>query len=238
MFNKLSNKLNNVSLLKIKFKMARKKNTTKNDLLTWYMEFVLDNNQQPKSVFSFAKENNFEEANFYKFYTSFEAIEEAVFSEFFHHTMSVLDKSEEYQNYDARNKLLSFYFTFFEILTANRSYVVYALNKTQKDLRKLKSLKSLRTNFTTYIEELNIDRIELKQETLEKIQNTSIKESSWVHLMITMKFWLDDASTSFEKTDIFIEKSINARFDLMDIKPLKSIIDFGKFILKEKVNFN
>ena len=56
--------------------MARKKNTTKNDLLTWYMEFVLDNNQQPKSVFSFAKENNFEEANFYKFYTSFEAIEE------------------------------------------------------------------------------------------------------------------------------------------------------------------
>ena len=224
--------------LKIKFKMARKKNTTKNDLLTWYMEFVLDNNQQPKSVFSFAKENNFEEANFYKFYTSFEAIEEAVFSEFFHHTMSVLDKSEEYQNYDARNKLLSFYFTFFEILTANRSYVVYALNKAQKDLRKLKSLKSLRTNFTTYIEELNIDRIELKQETLEKIQNTSIKESSWVHLMITMKFWLDDASTSFEKTDIFIEKSINARFDLMDIKPLKSIIDFGKFILKEKVNFN
>ena len=150
MFNKLANRLNNVSLPKIKPKMARKKNTTKNDLLTWYMEFVLDNNQQPKSVFSFAKENNFEEGNFYKFYTSFEAIEEAVFSEFFQHTMSVLDKSEEYQSYDARNKLLSFYFTFFEILTANRSYVVYALNKTQKELRKLKSLKSLRTNFTQH----------------------------------------------------------------------------------------
>jgi len=218
--------------------MARKKNITKDNIISWYMEFVLENNHQPKSVFSFAKENNFEEADFYKFYGSFETIEEAIFSEFFHHTLLILNKSEDYKNYDARNKLLSFYFTFFEILSANRSYVVYALKSVKKDLKKLKSLKTLKTEYTKYIEELNINRIELKQETLEKIQNTSIKESSWVHLMITMKFWLDDISPSFEKTDIFIEKSINARFDLMDIKPLKSIIDFGKFILKEKVNFN
>ena len=218
--------------------MTRKKKITKDNLISWYMEFVLENNHQPKSVFSFAKENNFEEADFYKFYGSFETIEEAIFSEFFNHTVKVLAKSEDYENYDARNKLLSFYFTFFEILTANRSYVVYALESAQKDLKKLKSLKSLRTDYTKYIEALNIDRIELKQETLEKIQSTSIKESSWIHLVITMKFWLDDVSPSFEKTDIFIEKSINARFDLMDIKPLQSIIDFGKFILKEKINFN
>jgi hypothetical protein len=218
--------------------MARKKNITKDNIISWYMEFVLENNHQPKSVFSFAKENNFEEADFYKFYGSFETIEDAIFSEFFHHTILILNKSEDYKNYDARNKLLSFYFTFFEILSANRSYVVYALKSVKKDLKKLKSLKTLKTEYTKYIEELNINRIELKQETLEKIQNTSIKESSWVHLIITMKFWLDDISPSFEKTDIFIEKSINARFDLMDIKPLESIIDFGKFILKEKVNFN
>jgi len=218
--------------------MARKKNITKDNIISWYMEFVLENNHQPKSVFSFAKENNFEEADFYKFYGSFETIGEAIFSEFFHNTVLILNKSEDYKNYDARNKLLSFYFTFFEILSANRSYIVYALKSVKKDLNKLKALKTLKTDFTKYIEELNINRIELKQETLEKIQNTSIKETSWVHLMITMKFWLDDISPSFEKTDIFIEKSINARFDLMDIKPLKSIIDFGKFILKEKVNFN
>ncbi|QTE22591.1 TetR family transcriptional regulator C-terminal domain-containing protein [Polaribacter cellanae] len=218
--------------------MARKKNITKDQLISWYMEFVLDNNHAPKSVFNFAKENNFEESDFYKFYSSFEAIEEAIFSEFFHHTLKVLHKSEEFETYDTRNKLLSFYFTFFEVLTANRSYVVYALKNDKKDIRKLKSLKHLRKEYTQFVEDLNIDRIELKQETLEKIQNTSIKESSWIHLLITLKFWLDDTSTSFEKTDIFIEKSINARFDLMDIKPLKSIIDFGKFILKEKVNFN
>ena len=60
--------------------MARKKNITKDNIISWYMEFVLENNHQPKSVFSFAKENNFEEADFYKFYGSFETIEDAIFS--------------------------------------------------------------------------------------------------------------------------------------------------------------
>ncbi len=218
--------------------MTRKKNITKDNLISWYMEHVLENNHQPKSIYSFAKENNFDETLFYNFYGSFNAIEEDIFSEFFYHTKTILVKSEDYKNYDVRNKLLSFYFTFFEVLTANRSYVVYAIENSKKDLKKLSALKKLRKNYTHFIEELNIDRIELKQETLEKVQNISIKESSWLHLLITVKFWLDDTSPSFEKTDIFIEKSINARFDLMDIKPLKSIIDFGKFILKEKVNFN
>ncbi|WP_298765970.1 TetR family transcriptional regulator C-terminal domain-containing protein [uncultured Polaribacter sp.] len=216
--------------------MARKKNITKDNLISWYMEFVLENNHQPKSVFSFAKENNFEESDFYKSYGSFEAIEESIFSEFFNNTIKVLAKSEEYPDYDARNKLLSFYFTFFEMLTANRSYVVYALKG--KDLKKLKNLKHLGKDFKTYVKNIGIEKIDLKEERLEKIQDKGIEESSWLHLLITMKFWLDDTSASFEKTDIFIEKSINARFDLMDIKPLKSIIDFGKFILKEKVNFN
>ncbi len=218
--------------------MTHEKNITKDNLISWYMEFVLENNHPPKSIFSFAKEHNFEEADFYKHFGNFTAIEEGIFSEFFHHTIKVLAKSDDYESYDTRNKLLSFYFTFFEILTANRSYVVYTLENVKKDLKKLKTLKFLKTDFTGFIEALNIERIELKQETLEKIQNNSIKESSWVHLLITIKFWLDDTSPSFEKTDIFIEKSINAKFDLMDIKPLKSIIDFGKFILKEKVNFS
>ena len=50
-----------------------------------------------------------------------------------------------------------------------------------------------------------------------------------------MKFWLDDSSASFEKTDIYIEKSVKATFELLNIAPVDSLIDFGKFIFKEKV---
>jgi tetracycline repressor-like protein len=53
-----------------------------------------------------------------------------------------------------------------------------------------------------------------------------------------MKFWIDDTSPSFEKTDIYIEKSVQASFDLIDTTPLKSLIDFGKFLYKEKIHSN
>jgi hypothetical protein len=53
-----------------------------------------------------------------------------------------------------------------------------------------------------------------------------------------MKFWMDDSSASFEKTDIFIEKSVNASFELMNIKPIQSLVDLGKFILKENFKTN
>ena len=218
--------------------MARKKIVKKQDLVSMYMEFVLENDHPPKSIFSFAKENNFEEANFYEFFGSFEAIETSVFETFFENTLQLLSKSEDYQNYDARNKLLSFYFTFFELLTANRSYVVYAFHKGKNNLKSLKSLNGFRKHFKQFIDELDIETLDIQQEQLEKFQHKTLQESAWIQLLVTMKFWLDDTSPSFEKTDIFIEKSVNTSFDLLNIKPLRSILDFGKFLFKEKMMQN
>jgi len=126
------------------------------------------------------------------------------------------------------------------LLTANRSYVVYALrgNESVLKLTSLKLLKDLKQDFKTFANNIGIEKIDLQQEQLVKIQEKTTQESSWIQMVLTLKFWLDDTSASFEKTDIFIEKSVNSRFDLLDIKPLKSLLDFGKFILKEKVNFN
>ena len=215
--------------------MARKKNIKKQDLISMFMEFVLENDHQPKSVFIFAKENNFEEADFYKYFGSFEALEGSVFEAFFENTVELLSKSEEYETFDARNKLLSFYFTFFELLTANRSYVVYALHKDGGSFKNLKSLKGFQKHFKHYIDELGIETIDIKQDQLEKVQQKTLQETCWIQLLLTMKFWLDDTSSSFEKTDIYIEKSVNTSFDIFNTKPLKSLIDFGKFIFKEKI---
>ncbi len=218
--------------------MAKKKNITKNDIISWFMKYVLEHNEQPKSVFSFAKQNNFEEAVFYQFYGSFEAVEAGIFKAFFDNTHAVLEKSEDYASFDSRNKLLSFYYTFFENLTANRSYVVYALNGHKNQLKSMKALNELKKIFSEYIEGLEIQTIDFNEERLEKIQARGIKESAWFQLLVTLKFWLDDTSASFEKTDIFIEKSVKASFDLIDTTPFKSIIDFGKFIFKERIHMN
>lgn len=218
--------------------MAKKKNITKENIITYYMDYVLEHNENPKSVYIFAKQNNFEEAKFYEFFTAFEAIEKGIFEAFFENSLHILQKSEDYENFDARNKLLSFYYTFFENLTANRSYVVYVLSRHKNSLKGLRVLSGLKNHFTKYIEQLGIQMLDLKQERLEKIQDKSLKETAWFQLLVTMKFWLDDTSPAFEKTDIFIEKSVNATFDVLDITPLKSVIDLGKFLFKEKFQTN
>jgi hypothetical protein len=218
--------------------MEKKKSISQADIISFYMDHVLTHNKKPNSVFAFAKTNNFEENNFYVFFSSFETLEQSIFKVFFENTMIALDKSEDYQSFDAQNKLLSFYYTFFENLTANRSYVVHALDGDKNQLKSLKTLEHLKKRFTNYIEHLDIKTIDLKQEQLVKLQNRGLKESAWFQLLLTMKFWLDDTSPSFEITDIFIEKSVKASFDLINTTPLKSIIDFGKFLYKEKMQSN
>lgn len=218
--------------------MEKKKKLAKNDLITAYMHYVLEHNEQPKSVYAFSKINNINESQFYSFFGSFDALEQQIFEAFFNNTIKVLNESPDYLTFDARNKLLSFYFTFFENLTANRSYVVAALKDSKNALKTLNKLTGLRNVFKKYISDLNIESLEIKQETLEKLKHKSLQESAWIQLLITLKFWLEDTSASFEKTDIFIEKSINASFDLIDVKPIKSVIDFGKFLFKEKMFMN
>lgn len=215
--------------------MAKKKSIKEADIIAFYMDYVLSHGEQPKTVYAFAKENNFEEQKFYEFFGSFDALEQSVFRIFFDNAHEVLEKSEEYLNFDPRNKLLSFYFTFFEILTANRSYVIHALEENKNQLKTLKTLSKLKQRFSNYIEHLNIQTIDFKQDQLEKLQNRGLKETAWLQLLITMKFWIDDTSPAFEKTDIFIEKSVKASFDLIDTTPLKSLIDLGKFLYKEKM---
>lgn len=216
--------------------MAKKKNITKENVIGFYMDYFLEQNKKPSSVYQFAKLNNFEEAEFYKHFTNFETIDETIFEVFFEQTLQLLHKSDEYETYDAKTKLLSFYYTFFEILTANRSFVVAVLHHDKNQLKNIKKLDLLRKHFKNFFQSLEIELLDLQQEKLMEIQEKSRSEMAWIQFGMLLKFWIDDTSSSFEKTDIFIEKSVNASFDLLDIKPLKSLFDLGKFMWKEKVS--
>lgn len=218
--------------------MAKKKNISKNDIISFYMDYVLEHGMRPNSVYAFAKHNNFEESKFYEFFGSFDAIEKSIFGAFFDNTLKALEKSEDYNSYDPRNKLLSFYYTFFENLTANRSYVIGALQKHKNNLKTYALLSELKTAFSKYITDLEIELIDINQVQLERIQNKGLQETAWLQLLLTIKFWMEDNSPSFEKTDIYIEKSLNTSFDVLNVIPIKSLIDFGKFIFKEKVKMS
>jgi len=104
------------------------------------------------------------------------------------------------------------------------------------ELKNLMQLSSLRNSFKNYVAGIISDEYRIKQEKFQNFQEKAIQETSWIQLLLTLKFWLEDSSPAFEKTDLYIEKSIKATFELMNITPLDSLIDFGKFIFKEKIH--
>jgi len=217
--------------------MAKKIKINKEKLVELYMDYVLQQGETPKSVYTFAKENHFEESDFYRFFGSFNSLESAVFELFFNKTMKTLQNSKEYRGYDAMNQLLGFYFTFFGNLTANRSYIFNSLKLEINSLHTKKKLNTLRKKFLDFVDELDLGGHDLKNKHLDNIKNSVVNESYWIQMLATMKFWMDDDSEDFEKTDDLIEKSIAASFELANTKPLKSVVDFGKFLFKEKISF-
>ncbi len=214
---------------------AKNKIISKEDIVSIYMNEVLEKGEKPKSVYHFVKDKDFTEAEFYSFFGTLEGLEKEIFRLFFDNTVKLLHQHEEYPQYDMKNKMLSFYFTFFEILTANRSYVLQSLKIDRNPLKNLTQLTSLRDSFKAYVAEILTDDYRLEVEKLQKFQEKTIQESAWLQLMLTIKFWKDDASPAFEKTDIFIEKSVNASFELMNVAPMNHLIDLGKFLFKEKI---
>ena len=219
--------------------MATKKSEiTRDKIVSMYMQYKLENAEKPKSLYQFAKDNGFEEKEFYSFFGTFESMEKEIFKIFLENTLALIKNDPSYPSYDMKSKMLSFYFTFFELLSANRSYVLMSLKEHQNQLKNLMQLSSLRTEFKNYVSEITTDEVRIQFEKLQKFQEKTIQESAWIQLLLTLKFWIEDASPAFEKTDIFIEKSLKASFELMNIAPLESLIDLGKFLFKEKTQHN
>ena len=145
-------------------------------------------------------------------------------------------KNKDFDSYSKREKLLTFYFTFFEMLTANRSYVLWSLKSSNNKLENLKQLTNLRKKVVSFGDSLVESDKEDKKFKLTQRPRKIISEGVWKQFLFLLKFWMNDDSPSFEKTDVAIEKSVNTVFDVLDNTPLDSIIDFGKFLWKERVH--
>src|SRR5690554_6850753 len=98
-------------------------------IISLYMEYVLENEKEPQSIYKFSKESGITEEDFYEHFGSFEGLKKDVWKRFFSNSMDVINRSPEFESFTTREKLLTFFYTFFENLTANRSYVLFILSR-------------------------------------------------------------------------------------------------------------
>lgn len=212
---------------------TKAKKITEDVIIQMYMDYVLEHETVPKSVYKFCKLNKIEETDFYGFFGSVEGLQKAIWNKFYSNTERLLNKNKEYEGFSNKDKMLTFFYTFFELLTLNRSYVLFALQGHRSMLKNLEQLKGLRRHIKAYATDLIEDGNADKNLRITKHNPKLFSEGAWLQFLFVLKFWMDDSSAGFEKTDMAIEKSINTIFDVFNNTPLENIIDFGKFLYKE-----
>ncbi len=217
--------------------MATKTTTKKKktiDIREAYITFVLLEGKKPKSVFAFCHENGIDESAFYEKYTSFEHIEEDVWRHLVEGTIDMLRNSEGFDGYTAREKILGFYFTFFQEALNKRSFIRYSCPTDMKGWRlpnlPMKATKESFNDFAENVLALGVESGEIANR--DKVNNY-YKDLMWMQFQFLIQFWIRDNSQGFEKTDAAIEKSVNVWFDLIERGALESAIDFGRFMLQQ-----
>lgn len=211
------------------------KKTLEESIISTYMTYVLEHEAIPKSIYKFCKENEIEEEEFYSVFGSVAGIQKAIWTVFFRKTIDLIHKNKEYEAFSNKEKMLTFLFSFFELLNLNRSYVLFALQEKGHMLKNMEQLKDLRKEIKDFAKELIEDANADKSNKLSKHNPSLFSEGAWLQFIFLLNFWKEDNSAGFEKTDMAIEKSINTIFDVFDNTPLDSIMDFGKFLFKENL---
>lgn len=222
--------------------MEKQKNETKQKgelskkiLMERYSEYLLSEGEPPKNVYTFAKNLGYVEADFYQYFSGFDSLEEEFLVFFFDQSRELMEKMKDYKELSSEEKLLNFYYIFFENLNMNRSLVLLLLGINLKS--KFEKLRYLRKSHRQYIKTLDFENWGIIEKLPEKLKSRSDKskeEALWIHFLSILNFWKNDRSPGFEKTDVYIEKTIDTGFVLAQSPLVDKFMDLGKFIWKEK----
>jgi hypothetical protein len=207
-----------------------------------YIDYVLTEGSEPKSVYIFAKQNEMTEAEFYQFFGSFEAVEQSIWAGFASKTLAEIKAQEVWGQYSAREKALSFFYGFFELLKSSRSFAIYTINKQPKGFTTPRVFEPLKNIYENFADEILKEGIESTELSDRKFFSKRYKDALWIQFVFVLNFWVNDNSAGFEKTDEAIEKGVNVTFDLFQRSPIDNLFEYGKFLvknggIKEKMGF-
>jgi hypothetical protein len=195
-----------------------------------YIDYVLINDEKPKSVYSFVKKLKITEADFYEFYASFESIEKNIWVELTLETISAIEEQEVWNQYSSRERILAFFYSYVEVLKKQRSFIIYTLKSHVSKFSTPDALSGVKPIFENFAEEIINEGLESGELANRKFLSKKYKDAVWLQFGFILNFWINDNSAGFEKTDEAIEKGINVTFDLFERSPLDNLLEYGKFL--------
>lgn len=213
---------------------ANSKTNIKDKIIEGYKEHKLMHGGQPASVFAFVKSIKIKEDQFFENFSSFNDVESEIWENMVSNVIIAIHSDENYAQFNVREKLLSFYYTFLEVLKSNRSYVLMESANAKPGLKETPALKKLKSTYFDFVHGLMIEGNDTGEIPKRPFISDQYKHGFWVQLLFIINFWKNDDSKGFENTDAAVEKAVNLSLDLIEKGPLDSMIDFAKFLYQNK----
>ena len=201
---------------------------TRQTIADAYWDHVLKKGNEPASVFKFTKTHGWKEEEFYAHFSNFQAIEKSFWRKFTEETIDVVDSDPDAADYDARQKLLAFYYTFFEGLLQHRSKL---LTRLPRSLGSARVISGMTDAFGKFAERLIAQGRDEGSIAGPSRLDPIYKRGLQLHLHWLLDYHRNDTSDRFEDTDALIEKSVRFFFDAAKWSVAESALDLARFLV-------
>lgn len=203
-------------------------------ILNAYQDHLLEHGQPPVSVYRFCKDLEITEKAFFELFPSFHVVEAVIWESMLDRVIASVETGTEWQEFSAKQRLLAFLFAFIEASLEKRSLMLLRFSEIGVFSRPpfLRRFAARYHQFAKSIVETGVENGEIA----ERGRVSDLYPSGLYTLFRgVIDFHLEDDSDQFQRTDAFIEKSVNVAFDCIRTQVLDSAFDLAKFLLPQSV---
>ena len=201
-----------------------------------YLDFVRRENRPPASVYIFANQLSLPEAEFYKLYANFEAIDREIWADYGREAREKAAQEPVWATYGAREKLLAFYYTLLELLKQNRSYALLSLRRSLRRMLGItpRVLDDFRQDFEYFVLDILAEGRRSGEVATRPLVMEGYPRLFYRQALFVLGYFAKDESVNFERTDAAVEKAVTLSFDLVGRNTLDSAVDFVRFLLQKR----
>lgn len=202
---------------------------TKERLFIGFKDHVGRKGQLPSSVLELCEPLGLGERDFYNEFGSLEALESAFWEDLLSTTFAGVESGAEWERFVARQRMLAFLYAFLEKSLDVRTLLLFRF-RGLSPLSTPDLLRGMERRFKEWASSL-VESGFSSGELAERGRLAALYPSAlYLLFRAVIDFNVKDTSQRYERSDAFVEKSVNLAFDLMRTQAIDSAFDLLRFL--------
>lgn len=202
---------------------------TREKILHAFREHVARHSQLPVSVIALCEPLGVGEREFYNEFGSLESLESAFWEELVAKTIAAVESGAEWEGFDARQRMLAFLYAFLEKSLDVRTVLLFRFRHLSP-VASPEWLHGMERRFKDWASSL-IGTGVSNGEIAGRGRLVDLYPSAlYLLLRSAIDFHVRDTSPRFERSDAYVEKSVNLAFDLMRTQAIDAAFDLLRFL--------